>query len=79
MPYHDAPCPAHPRAIRTAAVAEYALAGRSTEPVFADMLCDSVLLDLMASDRVRMDSLLDLVASVRQRLGSDLPRSGKPS
>jgi len=53
--------------------------GRLAEPVLAYMLCDPILLDLMASDRVRMDSLLDLVASVRQRLGPDLSRSGKPS
>jgi hypothetical protein len=43
------------------------------------MLRDPILLDLMASDRVRMDSLLDLVASVRHRLRGDLPRSGKSS
>ncbi len=53
--------------------------GRLAEPVLADMLRDPILLDLMASDRVRMDSLLDLVASVRHRLRGDLPRSGKSS
>jgi hypothetical protein len=38
-----------------------------------DLLGDSALVDLMASDGVRMDSLLELVAAVRLRLGFEPP------
>jgi len=72
MPYDDATHPASRRNSRIAA-------GTPMEPVFADLLRDPILLDLMASDRVQMDNFLDLIAAIRQRLGVDTPASGKPN
>jgi len=42
----------------------------STEPSFAEMVGDPVFQQLMASDRVSMESFNGLVSVVRQRLGS---------
>ncbi|MDR3437265.1 hypothetical protein [Telmatospirillum sp.] len=39
------------------------------EPSFAEMISDPVFQQLMASDRVSMESFTGLVAAVRQRLG----------
>lgn len=43
---------------------------RSTEPPLVEMLGDPMFRQLMASDRVSMESFTDLVSSVRQRLAS---------
>lgn len=40
----------------------------TAEPALADLLGDSIMLQLMDSDRVSMQSLTDLLGSVRQRL-----------
>lgn len=41
-----------------------------TEPSFAEMVGDPVFQQLMASDRVSMESFNGLVSAVRQRLAS---------
>jgi hypothetical protein len=53
--------------------------GRRSEPRFEDMLRDPAFLDLMASDRVPMESFLALVGTVRQRLGLDDQASTRPN
>jgi hypothetical protein len=40
-----------------------------SEPSFAEMMSDPVFQQLMASDRVSMESFTGLVTAVRQRLG----------
>ncbi|HXP97994.1 MAG TPA: hypothetical protein VN809_14860 [Telmatospirillum sp.] len=57
-----------------AVVAHRPMPGRSplawpAEPSFAEMLGDPVFQQLMASDRVSMESFTGLVSAVRQRLG----------
>jgi len=39
------------------------------EPCFADMVDDPVFQQLLASDRISMESFNGLVSAVRQRLG----------